>query len=111
MKQDKGRGVVILNRVDYVNKSKLFLNGTEFDKLDEDPTKSFQSLVQRTLLSMKRRFSRKVYRTLYPSSSRPGLYFGLAKVHKLDNGSKDVKKLPLRPSMMPKPGRAPSPGM
>ena len=30
------------------------------------------------------------------SSSRPGLYFGLAKVHKL-KGSTDVNQLPMRP--------------
>ena len=34
---------------------------------------------------------------MYPSSSQPGLFFGLAKIHKLKEGEKDVKDLPLRP--------------
>ena len=50
LRQDKGRGVVILNRPTYVNKGEAFLNGPEFEKLDNDPTKSFQKQVQDTLL-------------------------------------------------------------
>ena len=96
LRQDKGRGVVILNRPTYVNKGEAFLNGPEFEKLDNDPTKSFQKQVQDTLLSMKNKFTKKLYKKLYPSSSRPGLYFGLAKVHKLKD-SRNVDELPLRP--------------
>ena len=96
LRQDKGRGVVILDRSIYVDKSETFLNGPEFEKLDDDPTKSFQRQVQETLLSMKKKFSKKLYKKLYPSSSRPGLYYGLAKVHKL-KGSNDVNRLPMRP--------------
>ena len=96
LRQDKGRGVVILNRLSYVDKGEMFLNGPEFEKLDSDPTKAFQRQVQDTLLSMKKKFSKKLYKKLYPSSSRPGLYFGLAKVHKL-KGSTNVDQLPLRP--------------
>ena len=32
-----------------------------------------------------------------PSASQPGLYFGLAKIHKVPNNSKNVNDLPLRP--------------
>ena len=96
LRQDKGRGVVILNRPTYVNKGEAFLNGPEFEKLDNDPTKSFQKQVQDTLLRMKNKFTKKLYKKLYPSSSRPGLYFGLAKVHKLKD-SRNVDELPLRP--------------
>ena len=46
---------------------------------------------------MKKRFTEAQYKRLYPSSSRPGLFFGLAKVHKLRNGSTNVNELPLRP--------------
>ena len=97
LRQDKGRGVVILNRTDYVRKAEAFLNGPEFVKLEADPTKSFQAYVQRTLCGMKSKFDEKLYQKLYPSSSRPGLYFGLAKMHKLKNGSNNVGELPLRP--------------
>ena len=96
LRQDKGRGVVILDRPKYINKGETFLNSPEFDKLDSDPTKAFQRQVQETLLSMKNKFNKKLYKKLYRSSSRPGLYFGLAKVHKLKD-STDVDQLPLRP--------------
>ena len=97
LQQDKGRGVVILNRVDYVTKAEAFLAGPEFEKLDSDPTASFQRQVQQALLSMKKKFTKRKYKKLYPSSSQPGLYFGLAKVHKLKDDSKSVNELPLRP--------------
>ena len=79
-----------------MSKAMDFLGGEEFVQLEEDPTRSFQDKVQRTLLSMKSKFEEKLYEKLYPSSSRPGLYFGLAKVHKLKEGD-GVDNLPLRP--------------
>ncbi len=86
-----------MNRCNYVNKAEDFLNGPEFEKLPNDPTNSFQLLVQRTLLGMKKKFDQKDYERLYPSASRPGLYFGLAKVHKLTENDRNVNNLPLRP--------------
>ena len=96
LRQDKGRGVVILDKTVYISKGENFLGGPEFEKLSSDPTKTFQRQVQETLLGMKKKFTKKMYKKLYPSSSRPGLYFGLAKVHKL-KGSSDVNQLPMRP--------------
>ena len=46
---------------------------------------------------MKNNFDERLYQKLYPSSSRPGLYFGLAKMHKLKDDSRNVGELPLRP--------------
>ena len=97
LRQDKGRGVVIMNKVDYSSKSTMFLSGEEFELLENDPTQSFQGRVQRTLLNMKKKFTPAQYKRLYPSSSRPGLYFGLAKVHKLKNETDGIAELPLRP--------------
>ena len=97
MRQDKGRGVVILNRCDYVEKAESFLAGEEFEKLDLDPTKSFESYVQGNLLRMNKKFGEKDYIKLYPSSSRPGLYFGLAKVHKLKDDTRNLVDFPPRP--------------
>ena len=37
------------------------------------------------------------YKKLYPSASQPGLYFGLGKIHKLEEGNRNVEDLPLRP--------------
>ena len=97
LRQDKGRGVVLMDKCDYLEKSKHFLDGLEFHKLETDPTKSFQARVQRTLLKMKNSFTPNQYKRLYPSSSRPGRFFGLAKVHKLKDGDRNVSNLPLRP--------------
>ena len=97
LRQDKGRGVVILNKTDYISKCESFLNGPEFEKLDNDPTSSFRTQVQNKLRKMKNTFSKVEYSRLYPSSSQPGLFFGLAKVHKLKEGQTDVQDLPLRP--------------
>ena len=107
LRQDKGRGVVILDKTGYVSKAEEFLNGAEFVELNEDPTKTFQGRVQRTLLEMKRCFETKVYERIYPSSARPGLYYGLAKVHKIPNHINEedsninrldaAHRLPLRP--------------
>ena len=80
LKLDKGRGVVIMNRSDYVRKSENFLSDSQFKKLDSDPTKSFQAKVQRTLLSMKSQFNKDTYKHVYPSCSQPGLFLGLTKV-------------------------------
>ena len=52
LRQDKGRGVVILNRTDYITKCEAFLNGPEFEQLHEDPTGSFQTAVQTKLPKM-----------------------------------------------------------
>ena len=40
---------------------------------------------------------KKTYGKLYPSASHPGLFFGLAKVHKVKDNSNNVNDLPLRP--------------
>ena len=97
LRQDKGRGVVILNRSDYITKCETFLNGPEFTALSEDPTGKFQTRVQGILRKMKKKFKPSDYNKLYPSSSQPGLFFGLAKVHKLKEDQNDVADLPLRP--------------
>ena len=97
LRQDKGRGVVILNKSDYIDKCEGFLDSPGFELLPDDPTSTFQKDVQDTLRTMKSKFSKAEYSKLYPSASQPGLFFGLAKVHKLKDGQSDVKDLPLRP--------------
>ena len=80
LRQDKGRGVVMMDRTKYVEKAAEFLEGPEFTKLEEDPTKTFQTRVQNTLRGIKKCFDKKTYELIYPSSARPGLFYGLAKV-------------------------------
>ena len=97
LKQDKGKGIVIMDRTKYVEKCEEFLNGRRFDKIEEDPTSSFEKGVQDLLRSMKKRFDPVSYRKIYPTSSRPGLFYGTAKVHKMAEGSRNIDELPVRP--------------
>ena len=71
LRQDKGRGVVILNRVNYITKAETFLAGPEFEKLDSDPTSSFQGHVQRTLLGMKKSSQRSNIKSYTPLHHDP----------------------------------------
>ena len=46
---------------------------------------------------MKKSFDKKTYSKIYPTSSQPGLFFALGKVHKVPVNSSRVEDLPLRP--------------
>ena len=101
LRQDKGRGVVIVDKTTYISKAEDFLGGQEFIELQDDPTKSFQTKVQDTLREMKKSFGpATTYDKIYPSSARPGRYYGLAKLHKIANRLDEagiVDELPMRP--------------
>ena len=99
LKQDKGRGVIVVDRTDYVEKCEQMLQSKQFVQLNDDPTVSFESRIQRTLreLKKKKRFTEQEYSTIYPSSSRPGRFYATAKRHKLPEDSTDINQLPLRP--------------
>ena len=63
-----------MKRTDYVSKAMNFLGGEEFVQLEEDPTRSFQDKVQRTLLGMKtcdHRFNKSRDKVLkYPTKNK-----------------------------------------
>jgi hypothetical protein len=97
-KPDKGNGVVLLNRNDYDTKMLEILNDTEkFNKLDNiDTYKEITALERRVIavlrsLKKQKKLDPMLYKRIYPSGSRPGLLYGLPKVHK--------KGTPLRPIM------------
>ena len=46
---------------------------------------------------MKKRVGPKTYKSIYPTSSRPGQFYGTAKLHKVPKDSTDVDPLPIRP--------------
>ena len=96
LKQDKGRGVVILDKSTYVDKCLSLLNTDQFCKLDKDPTKTTESKVQRVLRSVKSQIGETEYKNIYPTGSIPGKLYGTAKVHKLAPND-TVDKLTLRP--------------
>ena len=86
---DKGNGVVILDRQDYVRKVTSILEDTsKFLLLDSDMLEICQKQENRLVrclrdsLLKKKLISDSVYHDLFPTGSTPGILFGLPKVHK-----------------------------
>ena len=53
LKQDKGRGAVILKGSKYIDKSLSIVSSSQFLQVDKDPTASIERKVQRTLRKIK----------------------------------------------------------
>ena len=101
LRQDKGRGVVLMNKSKYVEKCLGQLQTENFTKLNEDPTSSIEKKVQDTLRDIRDDIGEETYKKIYPSGSNPGKFYGTAKVHKLSNEEdmniNNVDRLPLLP--------------
>ena len=98
VKQDKGRGVVILDSSKYIEKCEALLNTGNFEKPGYDNTKEVEENVQKTLFKIKKALGEETYEKIYPSGSNPGRFYGMAKVHKVKPDEPDkVGALPLRP--------------
>ena len=96
MTQDKGRRVTILDTKDYTEKCLNILDAKQLRKLSKDPTTTLERKMQRVLRKIKCHLKEKGYRKLYPTGSKPGLFYGTAKVHKLKIGE-GLKELTVRP--------------
>ena len=94
-KPDKGQGVVLLNKSDYVSKMLAILNdNSKFRKVTGDIFSvilKYEDKLNRCLRKLKDLciIDDNVFSWLYASGSKPGVMYGLPKVHKNDN--------PLRP--------------
>jgi hypothetical protein len=86
---DKGRGIVIMNKTDYINKMNHILSDqTKFKKIDN--TTPFKQCLRnddkicrllRKLLD-NGAINQGQYNSLYPTGSSPGIMYGLPKIHK-----------------------------
>ena len=85
IKQDKGRGVVILDKKHYIEKCINILDSKQFKKPQKDPIKTFENKMQRTLRKIKQYLDENEYKRMYPTGSRPGLVYTIVKLHKLQN--------------------------
>ena len=86
---DKGRGSVVLDKLDYNQKVDTILqDASKFQKILADPftliTRAEDKLTRclRSLLNSKT-ISKDTFQNLSPSGSSPGILYGLPKVHKV----------------------------
>ena len=85
-KPDKGRGVVILNKEEYIRKTEEILNDkTKFKLLNGDCFKIILKLedrLNRLLRAIKSKLPDGHFNFLFASGSLPGILYGLPKIHK-----------------------------
>ena len=84
-RSDKGNGVVIVNKLDYLNKMKqLISDETKFKKLARNPTKSGEDSLISHLRKLKREkiIDDNTFQKILPCGSSHGVLYGLPKVHK-----------------------------
>ena len=90
-KVDKGNNVVILNRSDYISKlSKILENTSKFKRLNVKQAEDSNHLIYmaKRMISLLKslehqgEISEKERNDLYSSGSKPGVLYGLAKIHK-----------------------------
>ena len=61
LRQDKGRGIVVIDRKKYTETCMDMLNTKQFHKLDKDPTKTIETKVQRAVRKIKDHLSTSEY--------------------------------------------------
>ena len=82
---DKGRGMVIMNKNDYLSKMHAILNdSSKFKCLFVDPTITRENSLANLLRRLKKQghFSEQSHHMARPSGSNPGRLYGLPKIHK-----------------------------
>ncbi|CAF4387530.1 unnamed protein product [Rotaria sp. Silwood2] len=82
---DKGRGVVLMDKHNYVNKIQSILNdSSKFSSLSEDPTLARENNLKSLLRKLhdQRQITDQFYYLARPTGSNPGRLYGLPKVHK-----------------------------
>ena len=89
LKPDKGNGIVILNKTEYIQKMEDILDDrSKFQILKEDWLKEIikqEDKINRlaTKLKKEKEISDQQYDYLHTSGSKPGILYGLPKVHKI----------------------------
>ena len=83
---DKGKGIVVLNKSDYIAKTKEILDDTsKFKKLNGDWFKIILKLedkLNRLLRGIRNKLPESCFDFLFASGSLPGVLYGLPKIHK-----------------------------
>ena len=86
---DKGRGVVLMNKNEYDSKLLNILNDpSKFKRIDIEMSSCILALedkLNRILRDIKQIITDTVYNRIYASGSKPGILYGLPKIHKIGN--------------------------
>ena len=85
LKPDKGNGIVVLKRSDYVTSLKsIFENKSKFTRLTNDPTSTRLNTLQNYLLTLRYRneISESEFNFMRPKAASLGRVHGLPKTHK-----------------------------
>ena len=96
MKEDKGGGVVLLDKTKYNENCFSIINTNRLKKLTKSPTVSYEAKIQRTLRNMKSRLTLQEYIKVYPTGSNAGKVCHTIKIRKLPE-STTVDQLSLPP--------------
>ena len=80
LKQDKRRGVVIMDSSKYTEKCLGLLKNDRFAKINDDPAERIESKIQRCVRKLKSKIAKEEYSKLYPIGSNPGKFYGTAKI-------------------------------
>ena len=88
---DKGVSMVIMDKEEYIKKSKELLKQPSYKELTTDPTSKYRNRLINLLKSIKAEggINNITYKRLYPTGAGSPKYFGLPKIHKAG--------VPLRP--------------
>ena len=88
---DKGVAMVIMDRLDYINKVNKLLNQSTYRRIPRDPTNTIKNKLTSTLKRVKNQtgLDSLTYKSMYPTRLCPLKFYGLPNIHKPDT--------PLRP--------------
>ncbi|XP_071145079.1 uncharacterized protein [Mytilus edulis] len=90
---DKGSAVVVIDRCDYIQEAERQLSDERFyKKLDSDPTPQFNKEITTNLKNMceQGHIDETTFKYLKPEKSKPGRFYLLPKIHKVNNPGRPI---------------------
>ena len=72
LKQDRGRGAVVIDRKKYTEKCLNLIHTDNFIQRDHDPTKTVKGKIERFIDKIKNNLTKQEYNRLYPTGSSRG---------------------------------------
>ena len=95
LRQDKGKGVVIMDSSKYIEKCLRIPDNEKIIKITDDSLKCIECKIQQSVRKIKNKISKTEYLQPYPTGCSSCKFYGTAKIHKLPNGG-SITELPLR---------------